>query len=277
YTTTAVSLYAPSNTPTLTDGGIVNGASFAPGGPIASGAIVSLFGTRLAPPGFKREVTPADLDKITGKLPIELSRTGADFFVPNVPNPIPAYMLFVSDTQLNVQVPALPANYVGPVQAQPVFNRGQGANEVRGNKVTVQVRPISPALFTFPNSNNAAAVTPGGQPIGHPGQFPSSIPARPGDVVQVYGTGFGATNPPVDPGSLAPDVSAPLVSGVSAQIGGLFLAPSDILYAGVAPTFAGLYQFNLRVPAAAPNGDLPIIISAGSVPTQQGVVLTVQQ
>jgi uncharacterized protein (TIGR03437 family) len=285
YTTTAVSLYAPSNTPTLNQGGIVNGASFAQNGPIAAGTIVTLFGSNLAPPGFQREVMPSDLDKITGKLPIELSRAGADFFVPNLPNAIPAYMLFVGEKQLNVQVPALPTNYTGPVQVQPVFNRGQGANEVRGNMVSVQVRSISPALFTFANSNSAAAITVGGQPIGRPGQFPSSRPARPSDVVEVYGTGFGVTNPPVEPGMLAPGggfspttgTLTPLVAAVSAQIGGLILAPSDILDAGAAPAFAGLYQFNLRVPSAAPNGDLPIVVSVGGVSTQPGVVLTVQQ
>jgi uncharacterized protein (TIGR03437 family) len=275
YLTQAVSLFAPSNQPALNNGGVVSAASYSAFGGISQGSLVALFGTNLAPPGFQRQVSATDLDPITGKLPIELNRTGADFFLPGA-DPIPAYILFVSDKQMNVQVPALPFGFTGPVQVQPVFNRGQGANEVRGNKVSAIIQPISPALFTF-DGTSAAAVTPSGAPVGRVGQFPNSRPARPGDIILVYGTGFGATNPPVDPGSLAPGGPAPLVGSFSVRIGSLTLAASDVLYAGAAPGFAGLFQFNLRIPNGLGSGDLPIVISAGSFQTQSGVVLSVQQ
>jgi uncharacterized protein (TIGR03437 family) len=269
YTTTATSLFAASNLPTLSQGGIVNAATFSATGGISSGALVTLFGQNLAPPGFSRTVTTSDLDLISGKLPIELSRTGVDFFAPGNPNAMPAYMVFVNERQINVQVPALPAGS-NQVQAQVVFNRGQGPNEVRGNMVSANVGQISPGLFTI-GGNLVAALNQSFLPI-------SRInPAHPGDVIFVYGTGFGATSPAVEPGSLAPSSPlANLTGSVSAQIGGLALASSDIFYSGAAPNFAGLQQFNLRVPTGVASGDQTIVLSEGGLSAQPGVILVVQ-
>jgi uncharacterized protein (TIGR03437 family) len=277
YTAQVSSLFAPSNAPSLREGGVVSAASFqAPGGSIAQGALVSLFGDKLAPPGFSREVTRDDLTN-DGRLPIELYRTGADFLIPNA-DIVPGYVLFVGERQMNIQVPALPAGFSGRLEVQPVFNRGRGANEVRGNRVGITVLPAVPALFTFSDGRNVAAVhsaVPAGAPVGPAGLFPNSRPARAGDVVLVFGTGFGPTAPRVEPGTLAAG-AASLTSTVSARIGGLALASGDILYAGAAPGFAGLQQFNLRVPAGLGSGDLPIVLTAGGLETQTGVTLRVE-
>ena len=274
YNTTFTSLYAPSNQPTLDDGGVVNAAGFARGRPISSGTIVSLFGKKLAPPNFRREVTRSDLTT-NQRLPIELQRISADFLVAGT-DPAPGYVLFVSDTQLNVQVPALPSG-AAKVDVQPVFNRGQGANEIRGNRVTVNVQNVSPGLFTFSDGVSVAAVTASGAPVGRAGLFANSRPARPGDVILVFGTGYGPTSPVVDPGALAPDGPVSLTAPIAARIGNLFLTGSDILYAGAAPSFAGLQQFNIRIPAGVASGDQPIVISAGGIESQSTAILTVQQ
>ena len=184
-------------------------------------------------------------------------------------------MLYVSDKQLNVQAPALPATLPARVDVQPVFNRGQGRNEVRGNRVTVNVQGASPALFIFPDGKSAAAVDQGGTPIGRAGLFPNSRPARAGDIVLVYGTGFGTTTPPVEPGALAIG-PASLNASVSVRLGTQFLASSNILYAGAAPGFAGLQQFNVRIPDGVGSGDLPLVISAGPFDSQPGVTLRVE-
>ncbi len=270
------SFSAPSSQPALREGGIVSAASFqAPFGAIGRGALVSLFGERLAPAGFTRTVTSSDLTA-DNKLPIELSRVGVDFVLPPG-DPIPAYVLYVSEGQINIQVPELPP--LGPsnrINVQPVFNRGRGSSEVRGNLVPVTVLPVVPALFTFDGRSVAAvhSAIPGA-PVGRPGQFANSRPARPGDVILVFGTGFGPTTPPVEAGALASG-PAPLVNGVSVRIGGLALSSSDILYAGAAPTFAGLQQFNLRIPAGVGSGDLPIVFTAGGQETQPGVTIRVE-
>jgi uncharacterized protein (TIGR03437 family) len=277
YTTQVLSLYAPSNQPALREGGVVSAASFqAPAGAVARGALVSLFGEKLAPPGFQREVTREDLTT-DGRLPLELNRLGADLLIPNA-DAVPAYILFVSERQMNIQIPALPAGFSGRLDVQPVFNRGRGSNEVRGNRVGVTVLPAVPALFTFPGGRYAAAVhsaVPAGAPVGPPGLFANSRPARPGEVILVFGTGFGPTQPPVEPGALAAG-AAPLTGTLSARIGGLNLASADILYAGAAPGFAGLQQFNLRIPVGLGSGDLPILLGVVGLETQAGVMLRVE-
>ena len=272
--TTAISLFAASNQPGVREGGAVSAASFlAPNGAIGHGSLVTLFGDKLAPPGFSREVTRSDL--VGDRLPTELNRTGADFILPPGVN-YPAYVLFVNERQINVQVPEVPAAFTGRVEVQPVFNRGQGTNEVRGNRVAVSLQPRSPALFTFADGRSAAAVhVPVRALVGRTGQFPNSRPARPGDVIEVYGTGFGQTNPRIEAGALA-DGPATLVNAVTARIGGVGLASGDILYAGAAPAFAGLQQFNLRVPAGVSSGDQPIVLSVGGLDTQANVILRVE-
>jgi uncharacterized protein (TIGR03437 family) len=82
-------------------------------------------------------------------------------------------------------------------------------------------------------------------------------PARPGEVVHAYAVGLGPTNPVVAYGEAAPSqepfaqLAASLACTVYLQ-GPLPLSvPVEILFAGLAPGFAGVYQVDWRVPAAA--------------------------
>jgi uncharacterized protein (TIGR03437 family) len=60
-------------------------------------------------------------------------------------------------------------------------------------------------------------------------------------------------------------------------IGGVTLIPQDVLYSGLSPnSISGLYQFNVRVPASAPDGDVPVSITIGGFTTQSGTTIPVQ-
>ena len=98
-------------------------------------------------------------------------------------------------------------------------------------------------------------------------------PAKPGDLLTLFGTGFGTTNPPFGPGVL-PGEAAQVTGSVSITFGGIKLAPSDILYVGVTQN-AGLYQVNLRVPANVPNGDQSVVITIGGASSPAGGYITV--
>ena len=105
----------------------------------------------------------------------------------------------------------------------------------------------------------------------------SGRPAKPGEVVSLYGTGFGATNPSVPAGQLASGVAS-ITTPITVAIGGATLSSSDVLYAGLSPgSISGLYQFNVRIPASASDGDLPVIITIGGVQTQTGATIPVQR
>ena len=96
-----------------------------------------------------------------------------------------------------------------------------------------------------------------------------AAPIKPGDIVELYGTGFGPTSPVVAPGTVFSG-SAPVTGTVTVTIGG---SPAAVSYAGLVG--AGLYQINVTVPSLA-NGTYPVLAQVGGVSTQSGVSLTVQ-
>jgi len=95
-------------------------------------------------------------------------------------------------------------------------------------------------------------------------------PAQPGEIIVLYGAGFGL------PGS--PTV---LVNGSSTQSGQLPTLPviqiggvaASVIYAGIAGP--GLYQFNVTVPAGTANGDTAVQATYGGVSTPVGDLISV--
>jgi uncharacterized protein (TIGR03437 family) len=71
---------------------------------------------------------------------------------------------------------------------------------------------------------------------------------------------------------------ASLVAPVQAALGNI---RANVLFSGLAPGFAGLYQINLEVPADAPTGNVPVTITVGSgaqaVSTPVGGFLTISR
>lgn len=270
-TAQAVSLYAPSNTPQLSMNGAVNAA--APSGSgrsISPLALISLFGTKLAAPNTFRPVDSTDLDT-QDRIPTELNRISVEFTSP--PSdliPRLGRILFVGDTQINLQAPDFYPTSGDTVQIQAVINRGEGANEIRSNTITTQIRQVAAAIFTQNSSGTgaAAALHANGQVVN------AGNPARPGEVIAIYGNGFGRTSPAFDAGVL-PSSAANLTAAVRAEIGGM---NAVVHYKGVAPGFAGLYQFNVEIPASGLSaGDHSVFIHAGSFVTQPGVTIRVGQ
>jgi adhesin/invasin len=80
---------------------------------------------------------------------------------------------------------------------------------------------------------------------------------------------MGAVDPPVTAGVAASAVElSKVTAGVTATVGG---QPATVLFAGLAPGYAGLYQVNLVVPQLAP-GDYPLQISAGGVASNTATI-----
>ena len=80
--------------PTVSSGGIFNGASFTAGQPITGGSLISIFGT-----SFASKVAQADT------IPLSTSLGGVTVEFVNGDKKDHAPMLFANSTQLNVQVP----------------------------------------------------------------------------------------------------------------------------------------------------------------------------
>lgn len=277
-TTTTLSLFAPANQPTISTGGAVSAASFQTDERgLTPGALLSIFGQNLAAPGTIRSVGLADLDG--GDLPTVFNRLSVEFQVAGELGPRLGHMLFVSPGQINVQAPDFASTRGEAVEVTPVFNRGQGANEIRGGSIMSQTHPSSPGLFTLDSSgrNDIAAVhNNNAQLVAALGRFPGSSPAIPGEVILMFGAGFGDTSPGVPAGELVGDV-ARLTGNLEIEIGGIPTGPGDILFRGLAPNFAGLYQFNVRIPANVPPGRQPILFRYNGFATQPGTVIEIGQ
>ena len=137
--------------------------------------------------------------------------------------------------------------------------------------VTLTV-PVRAGAWKFTCVSDAAT----GVGIAPANLFPGAgfAPAKPGQVVTLYGTGFGLTTPAIPPGDFVPSI-ARVTGNTRVVLGGVELAPSDLLYAGVAPNSPGLYQVNLRIPPGTRNGDLPLFIEIGGLRSPDGGYLTV--
>ena len=233
---------------------VVNGASFLPG--LSSATWMTIQGTNLGPPAQSW----AAADFAANWLPTQLG--GVSVFINN----IPAFVYYVSPTQLNVLAPDDATT--GQVQVQVDTANGFSA------PFTLQKEPTSPALFVFGQGGGkyAAAVHTDGTYVGSANLIPGAPtrPAAPGDVILLFGTGFGVTNPATATATLVAQPE-PLASPVTVRIGGL---NADVSFAGLVAS--GEYQFNVTVPNL-PSGDQTVVAEIGGVTTQSGVFVTVGQ
>jgi uncharacterized protein (TIGR03437 family) len=108
-------------------------------------------------------------------------------------------------------------------------------------------------------------------PVNYYGSSVNSRPANSGEVLLIYGTGFGPTNPPATAGQLV-NGALPLAdpSLLSITIGGV---PATVQYAGL--VVPGEYQFNVVVPTLS-DGDQPIVATIGGSTSQTGVSVSVK-
>jgi uncharacterized protein (TIGR03437 family) len=233
---------------------VVNAASFQPG--LASGAWLTIFGTNLA------AVTRAwrDSDFAGNSLPTQLDAVSVSV------NGKPAYVYFISPGQLNVLGPADPTE--GPVQVEVITPSG------RSNPATVEKRSLAPAFFKLDAEGRRylAAVHADGTLLGKPGLLGAATtrPAKPGDVILLYGTGFGPTTPPFPEGEIIRQPGI-LPGPITIRIGDVL---ANVSFAGLVG--AGLYQFNVTVPALA-NGDHEVVAEINGFGSPSEGFITVQR
>jgi uncharacterized protein (TIGR03437 family) len=276
-TATTTSLHAPTNSPAIrTSGGALHaGALSVTPKAIAPKQLLSIFGTNLNAPGAFIQAGVEDFD-FDGLLPTELGKLTFEFTTPGDINVRLGRMIFVGENQANLQAPDFPPDAADVIRIQAVINRGAGASEVRSNIVEAPVARVSPGLFTFGNNTNgfppgqgSAAAVNGvtGQIVASPeAGVAGAVRARPGDVVLLYGTGFGP--PTAQPGEAAVQEN---ISGVTVTVGN---AQAVVQYAGTAPTFVGLQQFNVVVPNLAP-GNHELRVRQNNLTSQPMVFLPV--
>lgn len=211
---------------------------------LAPNTIATIYGTNLA---FDTRAV-ASTDIVAGLMPTSLDGVGVWV------NGIACSLFLISPTQINFIVPyQLTAGTVSLLVAR---------DSQAGPTVSIQLNNTSPGLFLW-NGNNAVAVHLNGQVIS-----PAS-PAAPGEIVVLYAGGLGRTSPDIANGKLATSAfSLYFASQLQILFNGTPVPRAAVLYAGLAPGFAGLYQINLRLPAIlTANPQIQVAIGTEISPT----------
>jgi len=234
--------------------GVVNGASFA--ATIAPNTWITIFGKVLSVP-----TRPWKGDDFVGVgLPTQIENVSVTI------GGRPAYVYYISPTQVNVLTRSDLPEGAAIVEVT--------RDGVKSEPVTVQVQHVAPALFMFDPENRryAAATHVDNTLVGKTSLYEgASTPAHPGEVITLWGAGFGRTDPAIPEGEIASG-GRPLIAQPVVTIGNV---RADVLFAGL--TAAGLYQFNVRVPDSLPDGDQPVAILVEGSTTQENAFVTVQR
>src|SRR5450759_52532 len=241
--------------PSLSAGGVVSAASFQPG--IVPGSYVTIFGSNLSPVAFDSW----DKTIVNGKLPTSLDGVSVNI------GSKPAFVYRIFPTQIDVQAPDAGT---GPVPVTVTTANGTSV------AVTANVAAQSPAFFLWPGSQVVATRNADGSWAVKDGTFAgtTTVAAKPGDVLLLWGTGFGPTTPPVAAGVLVPGDQIYYASPVSINIGTADVQP---IYALLSPGYAGLYQVAIQVPATLADGDYALKATVAGASSPDGVVLSVKK
>ncbi len=242
---------ADETTPVIFQEGIVNTASFAPGGtPVAPGSIVSLFGRDLAESTALAAGTP---------LPRELA--GVRVLAGGIEAPLVAVVAGADFDQINFQVPL---ELAGATHADVVVLSNGRYSGAEG----LTLAPAVPALFTLLQSG----VGPAAALHADFGLISEQRPARASDTILLFATGLGAVTPPAVTGRPPAGLTS-LTGSLQVTIGGRL---ARVLFAGLAPNFVGLYQINVDVPAGVPAGQPEVRLVVDGISSAEGVVLAVR-
>lgn len=243
--------------PAITSGGVVSASAFGEFPSAAPGSWIEIYGSNLATD--TRGWLSSDFTGINA--PTSLDGTSVTIGTQ------PAFVDYISPIQVNVQVPNVAAG------TQPLVVSVGGKSSAAYSLTVQAVDPglLAPANFTISGVPYVFAldgsnyVLPAGAIAGV-----TSAPAKPGDVIVLYGVGFGPVSPSIPEGQIVQHQNG--LPSFNIAIGGV---PATVQYAGLAPNFVGLYQFNVVVPSIAPNSAAPVTFTVNGTAGAQTLYLAV--
>ncbi len=205
---------------------------------IAPGEITALFGTGLA-----------NATATARALPLPMTLAEVNVFVDGVVAPL----YFVSPTQINFQVPrnikyqTLSPGHQSATALVEVYLNGK-----LNRTGPIQIAFATPAIFTVNASGSGAAAALDAIRYTH-APFDSRQADGSPNILAVYGTGLGWD---------VTDNNGNVAGSVTATFNG---TPGQVLYAGRAPGFTGLNQFNIQFPAGLSAGTYALVIARNGI------------
>lgn len=241
----SVTLVSTLPAPSISDAGVVSASAFGGYTTAAPGSFIEVYGANLAG-DITRGWTGSDFSA-TGAAPTNLDNISATIGGQR------AFINYISPTQINMQVPST-ISLSQSTLPLVVTVKGQQTNTFQ---LPIKARNggfLAPASFKVGSKQYVYAAKANGSVVSG-GNIPgiASNPARQGETVVMFGTGFGAVSPFSTPyaGQIA-STAATLGFPVSVKLGGL---NATVAYQGLAPGFVGLYQFNIVIPIGLASGD----------------------
>jgi uncharacterized protein (TIGR03437 family) len=246
----------PTPRPSITE--VDNGFSNIPNSSIQAGSWVVIKGLNLS------STNPGRGWNANESFPTSMDGTSVTI------NNKPAFLYYISPTQVNVQAPSDMA--AGPVSVV-VTNDGQISAAF-----TAQLQPFSPALLQWGGGQYPyAEITrnPDNAYIGNPSFVPGTVAAHAGDVLTLWVTGLGATDPAVPAGQQPAVVNGSFpvpITYPTVTVGG-----TNVTVLGAILRYAGLYQVNIHLPDSIGTGNLPIQVLAGGYQSPANILLLIVQ
>jgi uncharacterized protein (TIGR03437 family) len=250
-------IYQPNLQPAISTGGVVSASSFGGFSAISPGSWIEIYGSNLsldtrgwAGSDFNGNNAPTSLEGTT------VTIDGQSAFVD-----------YISPGQVNAQVPSK----IATGSQQVVVTTALGVS----GPFSIAVNPTQPGLLApadFKLSGTqylAALLSDGATYVLPPGAISgvTSQRAHPGDTIIMYGVGFGPVTPDVPAGMIVQQ-SNTLSNKLQILFGG---QPATLSYAGLAPGYVGLYQFNVVVPDVAVSDMVPVTFNLGGAPSTQSL------
>ncbi|HEY6347708.1 MAG TPA: IPT/TIG domain-containing protein [Bryobacteraceae bacterium] len=247
--------------PLVSAGGVVSASSFGEFPSAAPGSWIEIYGTNLAVDS--RQWSGSDFTGVNA--PTSLDGTSVSI------GGKAAYVAFINSGQVNVQVPPT----VTPGTQQLTVTIGGGTSAA----YNLTINPTEPGLdappaFKIGGTQYVVAIAADGSYVIPTGSITgvNSKPAKPGDTIVLYGVGFGPVTPAIPPGQIVQQLNQ-LTGNLSISIGGV---NAGVGYAGLAPNYVGLYQFNVVVPQVPSGNAVPVTFTLGGVAGSQTLYIAVQ-
>jgi uncharacterized protein (TIGR03437 family) len=239
--------------PAISSGGIVSAGAFGGFTAATAGSWIEIYGSSLGPTaGYQWQGS----DFTGNNAPTKLQGVSVTI------NGQSAFLDYVSAGQVNAQIP----NIVGTGPGTVILTTSSGSSSA----YTLTLNALEPGLLAPSNftiggkqylvafNSDGSYTLPTTSTLGL-----NSRPAKPGETITIYGVGFGPSatgGTQILPGVIATQ-SNTLTNSMQMAFGG---TQATLTYDGLAPSFVGLYQFDVTVPTSIANSDtVPLTFNVG--------------
>jgi uncharacterized protein (TIGR03437 family) len=246
--------------------GIIGASAFGAFPDIATGSYIEIYGSNLA--ADTREWGASDF--MGSNAPTSLDGTSVQV------DGNAAFVYYISPGQVNALVPG--GVTAGTAQVT-VMAGGVTSASFQVQDLNTEPGMLAPANFNIQGTQYVVAQLPDGTYVLPAGAIAglNSRPAKPGETIVIYGIGFGPAENSAQQVSPVGQIASGLTKLTSSFAAFFGQTQANVAYAGLAPGYVGLYQFNVVVPTVANSNAVPFTFTLGGASGGQTLYTAVHQ